>query len=1380
MILPFICFQILMLLSLLLGLKVVFTFAQAPHIEFDSPPASRSISKAWISSIGQTHDGFIWLGAANGLIRFDGYDYTYYVHNPEDSTSISNNFISSIIKDQEDCLWLTTDGGGLNRFDPQTGVFSSFRHDPADDTSISSDRIFSAAEGSDHTLWLATISAGLNHFDKLTGKCIRYVHDPQKANSLIDNNIYAIWEDSTKREVWIGTQKGLDRLDLETGIFTHFSHDPDNPQSLTNNFIMSIAPDSKGRLWVGTRIGLNRYDPEEKGFYRYQYDEKDENSLINDYVFGIYEDSQQRIWVSALGGISLWDENNRYFYNYPVDSDNPKALRSATIWKVFEDDEGRIWVPTYGGGYSIVHQFKQKIEHLSLPLPGSISGGKNFIMQLQEDNNGIVWIASYLGLHSFDPNSKSLRYHCPEWVDPAYWSVWSMARKKNGHLVLINPFWHHEFDPASETFIPGIFSSHPPPGLLTNIAIDSEDNIWLYSNGVNQLFKVLNDAPWWEKIIPDSLFYENETKLVANFLRFDSKNQLWMGTDGGGLLTYQPEAKRFKRFLNQENNPASIASDFITSVKEDNKGDIWIGGRGGLNRLISGEGKGTFQHWSRLNSGLKADLIHNILEDQYGTFWLGTDNGLFHFNPRENKFECYGTQDGLSPYSFDSGAQLRTQDGLLVIGSGNEINLIDPNTIKRNPNPPRVVITDFLLFGRSVPLKGSFADTLDYASPLVKDISITDTIRLKWWQNDITFSFAALNYTLPEKNYYLYQLEGYQPDWIEADAEQRRAVYTNLDPGTYFFMVMASNNDGYWNDLPTQLCVIIRRPWWTTWWAYGIYLLLASALIYLYLNLLVKRRLAQSNASRLRELDTAKTRLYTNISHEFRTPITIIYGMVEQIKNQPEQWFRQGMDLIQKNARQLLNMVNQMLELRKLETGSLSLNYQQGDVIVFLRQLIEPFVWHAKSKNVQLHFLPEEKELWMDFDSEKLIRICSNLLSNAIKFTKADGNIYVMTTTHKQDHTSWLELKVRDTGIGIPSDQLPHVFNRFFQVPNESPTHNTSGTGIGLALIEELVKLMKGTVTVESEEGQGTTFTVMLPIHNEAPVLEMDSEKEMTNLVTDAFPFLSANTELPDSLPADKGNPIALLVDDNPDVITYLWACLHNDYILETVNDGEAGIQKAIELIPDIVISDIMMPGTDGFELCKTLKADERTNHIPIILLTAKADQSSRMAGWGTGADSYLTKPFDPEELQVQMRNLLAVREQIRQHYLLPMEEESTLEEQQSDPWEKDPFVAKTKSIIENHLDNFDLKVQDLCHELHLSHSQFHRKLTAVCGLSPNRFIKHVRLWHARQFLLDPERTITTVAFDTGFQDPDYFGRVFKDTFGMSPSDFRQKNNIET
>ncbi len=695
-------------------------------------------------------------------------------------------------------------------------------------------------------------------------------------------------------------------------------------------------------------------------------------------------------------------------------------------------------------------------------------------------------------------------------------------------------------------------------------------------------------------------------------------------------------------------------------------------------------------------------------------------------------------------------------------------------------------ITDILINNQSI-APG------DNTTVLQNTIEQSKSITLTHLQDILTLEFSSLDLTASAQNKYRYQLVGVDKDWVESGT-RRTATYLHLPAGKYVFKVQGSNSQGIWSDKIAELQIAVLPPWWRSWWAYLFYILLLALGIRAYFTFSVNRaklksqlNFEQLEAKRVKELDSVKTQLYTNITHEFRTPLTVILGMAQQVKSNPPLHLDNGLDMIIRNGQSLLNLVNEMLDLSKLETGKMTLQLVNGDIINFLRYIVESFHSLAESQKKQLHFLAQMDSLYMAYDPEKIRQIVANLLSNALKFTPEKGNIYITVSENNlftKDEKSALIIKVKDTGIGIPENQLEHIFERFYQLDN-SHTRKTEGTGIGLALTKELVKLMEGEISVKSPPtgaNRGTEFTVILPLVNVpaaeniiSPNIKKAASKQIN---TPSFKNLQTAEEKP-----AKEKPLILLVEDNADVVAYTASCLP-DYRLAVGQDGREGFEIASEIIPDLIITDVMMPFVDGFELCRQLRSDEHTSHIPIIMLTAKADIQSKMEGLEKGADAYLEKPFNREELLIRIKKLLELRKNLQQFYLKKaglnnneaVTETILYEEQISENKIEDEFVKRVREAIEIHLADSGFTVEQLCKLVFMSHSQLHRKLDALTGCSPNKFIRIIRLNKARELLKNSANSIASIALDCGYNDPGYFSRVFKQEYGVTPQDWRTAN----
>lgn len=545
-------------------------------------------------------------------------------------------------------------------------------------------------------------------------------------------------------------------------------------------------------------------------------------------------------------------------------------------------------------------------------------------------------------------------------------------------------------------------------------------------------------------------------------------------------------------------------------------------------------------------------------------------------------------------------------------------------------------------------------------------------------------------------------------------------------------------------------------------WMVGAVIVVAAVFYFIYRYLLT-RKINQQENLRLKDLDDVKTKLYTNITHEFRTPLTVIIGMAEQIQGNEEE-----KKLILRNSQSLLRLINQMLDLSKIDSGHMRINWVRGNVINFLKYIVESFNSLAASKNIQLLFYKEVDEFEMDYDEEKMQHIVSNLISNGLKFTPENGQLILHVNAVKEGDQEQLIIKVKDSGIGIRPQVIPHIFDRFFQVDDLS-TYRSRGTGIGLALTKELVNLLGGKISVSSVVGEGSTFEIVLPVYRKA-----EHKVVPTALPQELAPLEKVYTASSKEERADGDNnkPLLLIVEDNADVIAYIRSMLKDLYAIEVAENGQIGIDKALEIVPDIIISDVMMPLKDGYEVCHTLKNDQRTSHIPIILLTAKATQDDRVAGLKKGADAYLTKPFHKEELLVRLEKLIELRKELQKG--LGGKEPAYLTKQKSKQTIEDIFLKKLHKAVEKNMDNTDLEILHLCRAVHLSHTQVYRKLKALTGKTPSQFIRSIRLNKALELLKDNTFSVSEVAYETGFKDPAYFSRVFLQEFGSAPSAMRK------
>jgi signal transduction histidine kinase/AraC-like DNA-binding protein/streptogramin lyase/ActR/RegA family two-component response regulator len=966
-------------------------------------------------------------------------------------------------------------------------------------------------------------------------------------------------------------------------------------------------------------------------------------------------------------------------------------------------------------------------------LPADTAAWNSGVYSFCEDRQGRLWMGTLAGVFVFDPADRSFRrYH----------------RDSGDRLAL----------------------SH---NVIRDITQDHTGAIWIatWDGGVNLLDEKAGETRHFFNSTAEKAAYQNGARRV--FVSRDGT--LWAGTRGG-LHRYDRAENQFKRYNHDPYDAESIGENTAFDIYEDEEGYLWIGTYGGgLNRFDPQTEK--FRRYT-IRDGLPDNNVFSIFPDGKGHLWLSTYVGIVKFDPKQEAFHTLDYRDGLLNKQYDAFSHYRSpHSGLLIYEGKQGIDIFHPDRIRTDSTLPVVRFTGFSLFNQPVPIRRGGKQDKAAGFQLEQAISETKALSLSYRASRVmTFEFAGLHFANPEKNRYAYFLKGFdqQRQYIQG---RRSATFTNLPPGRYTLWVYASNANGIWGETGASIALHIRPPWWLAWWAFVLYALAAAGIFYAFFHYQRRRwhlraELAeqQREAQRLKELDVFKSQLYDNFTHEFRTPLTIILALAEEIprhhqKEETGLLFR-AVEMIRRNGHRLLQIVNQILDLSKLDAGMLPVHLAQGDVIALLRYLAESHESLADSKGISLSFEAGLASLIMDYDEEKLGHIFSNLLSNAVKFTDEGGRVALRVAAEQDAGQPKLLIEVHDTGIGIPPEQLPHIFERFYQVDPGSGRHGLrreGGTGIGLALAKELTELLGGSIAAESTVGAGSCFRVRLPIANEAPLKQMGER-----LVPAHTPAVAIRT-IAAPLPA-KGLPSLLIVEDSPDIITYLRSCLEDQYDIITAPNGRLGTAKAIEAVPDIIISDVMMPEMDGFELSETLKNDPRTSHIPIILLTARASAADRIAGLKRGADAYLPKPFSKEELMVRLEKLIELRAKLRERYagLVPAGggDEPALQME-------DQFLAQARQAVLGRLGDASFSVPDFCRSLGVSRTQLHNKLTALTGRSATAFIRLLRLQHARTLLHDTQLNIAEIAYTVGFNDPSYFTQCFHQEFGKSPSEER-------
>ncbi len=1334
--------------------------------EYETISTAQGLSQGMVFDLLQDVEGFIWIATKNGLNRYDGYGFKVFSNDPYNQHSLSSNTIVELFEDSKGRIWAGTEDAGLNIYDKKSGKFHRIVHRPSDPSSISGNRIRCIEELPDGRILVASDGAGLNVV--------------QLTDAFFERNAAPV----------------ITRLTL-----------PNAAQ------VYGMGRDKIGRTWIGGMDGaIYQYNPLRNSFaglnggqlFNSGYLTQDSSILINNNLFLFDGKDVYALFdtnKTPAGNIvfrpreKLWENHHRELHFYDVSKWEPgKDLqwnlqlpeRIRIVYPFITDRSGILWSGSVGYG---LRKYNTAGNKFSAQLPGY---SVRWIVPLTAND-------IYVG--DFAYGWRRLRNDSIEKTPFA--KISSVTEIDNFIISKKGDYWlksdnkgYFNYNLLAEklTSYPGM-NDYQGRGDKQPMLEDSKGNFWFpglgghiswltTATGKIDSFNINTDAS--KPMLP---------KAICTALYEDVNGIYWIGTQEGFAKVIfsdkENAAPRVRWYYNNSNTRNSLNYNHVSCFLDDplQPGKyLWICTKGGgLNRM--NKETGDFFHLTS-KDGLPHDVVYGILADNARNIWGSTNNGIFCLLANTTNdsshwiFRNFTKAYGLQGDEFNTGAFAKLPDGRLAFGGVNGLNIFNPKEILTQGFMPNVFITNILVNNQAV-APG------DKTGVLQNTIEQTKNITLTYLQDILTLEFSTLDFTTSNQNKYRYKLEGADKDWIESGT-RRTATYLHLSPGKYIFKVQGSNSQGIWSDKIAELKINVLPPWWRTWWAYAAYLLLIILAIRAYFKFTLNRAklksqlvVEQNEAKRAKELDNLKTQLYTNITHEFRTPLTVILGMAHQIANNPQEHLKNGTDMIIRSGESLLKLVNEMLDLSKLESGKMSLQLVQGDVIIFLRYIVESFHSLAESQKKQLHFLSEIDSLNIAYDPEKIRQIVANLLSNALKFTLEKGNIYISVNENSspgEEAKSSFVIKVKDTGIGIPEDQMQYIFDRFYQSDN-STTRKTGGTGIGLALTKELVKLMEGEISVKSPPtgaNNGSEFTVILPFKRLTIAESVITYPELKLILQQKT---NGTTEIKNELineTTTNGKPLILLVEDNADVVAYTASCLP-DYRLAVGKDGMEGLEIATDIIPDLIMTDVMMPLMDGFELCHKLRNDERTSHIPIIMLTAKADMASKMEGLKRGADVYLEKPFNREELLLRIKKLLELRKHLQQYYLkkagltdkfisIPAPVDDQIE---------DVFVRKVRETIEAHLADFNFTVEQLSKYVFMSHSQLHRKLDALTGCSPNKFIRLIRLNKAKELLKTPDNSIASIAFECGYNDPGYFSRVFKQENNITAQEWRVKYKEE-
>lgn len=1355
---------------------------------FKSSSVLNSLPSKDVQSVYQDRDGYIWISTRNGLFQYDGYSITTYKSNLYCPDLLTNNNIYCVAEDAQHRLWIGT-YSGLNVLDKQTGQIRKIDDSEINGIGISQilvtsdNRILFATEGGlleyledsnrflafnqDNTdgvfpkttvkslfeddrgdIWIGTWSQGLFRYEKRTGKYRKY---PQMNSG---NSAHVVFQDSHKN-IWVGTWgAGLhllhDAYNPEKTTWTTFTHDENRSGTISDNLIYAISEDlNTNSLWVGTRSGLSILSLRDMETSHWDFDNcypgDSEHSITSSEVASLLCDRQGIMWVGMIGGGVNMANTRKAKFSLDRLSEAKRMLKTNSVRSIMLDDEGQLWIGISTYGFGVEDRRTGKFTHHG-QMPGfsSYRGISTVMSIMQSPSTGHIWIGVYNGgAYEIDKSG-------------------TVGKRVKAH---------------NASNAPWICNS-----CIYYICEDSKQNLWFATrNGVSM--RAADGTP----VRFDSLKVEgvDVQDMVVMQLAEGCDGEIWLASNTHGVVRIQGSGNFLSGYTlsGYSVSNGKLNSDYANCIYKDLEGRIWVG-TGGSGLSLYDAAEDVFLPVHKLWN-LPGDAVTNIQSDKKGDLWLGTNAGLLRLTvPRDLQnvtYRLYTTSDGLQDNIFNRGASFVASDGEMFFGGHRGYNSFYPDKQDEQVFSSPVVITDIKVFNQSwTALSDKERSEISSLSP-----RFTDEIVLNYKRNNFSMEFSALEYANPERNQYAYRLDGFDAGWQYTDASKRFAYYNNLKSGTYTFYVKSSNSNGIWDEHIQTVKIVILPPPWKTWWAYTLYIILLVSIAW-YIYRIIRNRIRLRNALHLREMEQAKSeeinhaklQFFTNITHELLTPLTIISASVDELKRTAPA-YKEQYDVMTHNINRLIRLLQQILEFRKAETGNLKLKVLQGDLVLFVRRSLDGFRPLMKKKDIHFTIQSSADKCLAFFDPDKLDKILYNLLSNASKYNRPGGKVEIELSCDEVKGIACIIVK--DNGPGISKESQKNLFKRFYE--GDYRKFNTIGTGIGLSLVRDLVVLHHGSISVESEEGKGAVFLIEFPVHRSA-YLEEEIDDAVTMFPSDGIDAVQKGGGLENAqiledniVPCERNaaekNYTLLIVEDNEDLLELMVKLLGGEYTIYTATNGREAFGVVEEKDIDLIVSDVMMPVMDGIEFCRCIKGNFDTSHIPLILLTAKKQEEDRVEAYESGADAFITKPFNLSVLHARIGNLLKARERVMKDFKKQLVFEA--KELNYTSMDED-FLQRAIDCVNRHLDDPEFDQTQFLEEMGTTKSTFFRKLKSLTGLTYVSFIRNIRMKAACRIMEEKKHVrISELAYAVGYNDPRYFSSIFKKEIGMQPSEYMER-----